>query len=174
MPRCSSGMITLLLTALTFCVAEVGAQEIPQHAGSDSSIMIEHAEIILAPSGTKMMAGYLAIWNGTQQQANLSSVQSNAFASVILYRTEIVDGIAKIRPIDAGLPIPGHAELLMKPGGVHMMLAEPRAGLKPGDRVDLLLKFQDGTTASPKAIVRSMGQKPTDHHHGEADQQDSK
>ncbi|CCV08382.1 exported hypothetical protein [Mesorhizobium metallidurans STM 2683] len=174
MPGRSSGFIALVVTAMTFCAAEARAQESPRHAGSDNTIAIEHAEIILAPSGAKMMAGYLTIWNGAQQQANLSSVQSDAFASVSLHRTEIVDGIAKLRSIDAGLSIPGHSELFMKPGGVHMMLMGPRAELKPGDGVDLLLKFQDGTTASAKAVVRPMGQKPTDHHHGKDDQQEEK
>ncbi len=159
----------LIAAALVGCLGGAAAQEQPRHADAGSKLVVEHAEVVLAPSGANMLAGYLTVWNGSKEQANLVSVQSDDFASVSLHRTEIADGVAKMRPITDGVLIPGHAELLMKPGGIHMMLMGQAPDFKPGDKVDLLLAFEDGTSSSTTATTRPIGTKPTDHHHGSVD-----
>ncbi|CCV11927.1 copper chaperone PCu(A)C [Mesorhizobium sp. STM 4661] len=165
----SFGMVALTAGALIICLQSASAQERPRHADAESKLVVEHAEVILALSGAKMLAGYITVWNGSKQQSDLVSVQSDDFASVSLHRTEVVDGVAKMRPIKEGIFIPGHAELLMKPGGIHMMLMAPTVDFKPGDKVDLLLAFADGASLSTTAITRPIGTKPIDHHHGSVD-----
>ena len=165
----SFGIVALAAAALVIRLQGASAQEAPRHADAESKLVIEHAEVIQAPSGAKMLAGYITVWNGSKQQTDLVSVQSGNFASVSLHRTEVVDGVAKMRPIEDGIVIPGHAELLMKPGGIHMMLMGRTADFKPGDKVDLLLAFADGTSLSTMAITRPIGAKPTDHHHRSVD-----
>jgi len=162
-------IVTLTATALILCLQGASALEPPKHADAESKLVVEHAEVVLAPSGSMMLAGYLTVWNGSKQQADLVSVQSDDFSSVSLHRTEVVDGVAKMRPIKEGVLIPGHAELVMKPGGLHMMLMEPKPDLKAGDMVGLLLAFEDGTSTATTAIIRPIGTKPTDHHHGSVD-----
>lgn len=48
---------------------------------------IEYAELILPPKGGNTIAGYVAIWNGTNIGAYLKSVESPIFSSVELYET---------------------------------------------------------------------------------------
>lgn len=161
----------ILLSACLFIAPEAGAvsDEPNKHAAAQDDVAIEHAEIILAPPGGKMMAGYLAIWNGTAQQADLTKLESAAFGSVSLHNTVVEDGVARMRPLD-GVPIPGHAELLMRNGGIHLMLGNPTTELQAGDTVDLDLTFHDGTRVSGTARILPVGAKPTDHHHDEDDE----
>lgn len=160
----------VLLSACTFAATEASAvsDETNKHASAQDEVAIEHAQIVLAPPGGKMMAGYLTIWNGTAQQADLTKLESAAFGSVSLHNTVVEDGVARMIPLD-GVPIPGHAELLMRSGGIHLMLANPTTELQAGDIVDLDLTLHDGTRVSATARILPVGAKTIDHHHGEDD-----
>ncbi|MGO4835844.1 copper chaperone PCu(A)C [Rhizobiaceae sp. 2RAB30] len=141
-----------------------------RHAPPSAGLSVEHADIVLSPSGWKMSAGYLVVWNGTQNQVDLAAVESGEFGSVSLHRTETSDGVMRMRPVKGVLPIPGHSELLMKQGGIHLMLSGQKAPLKPDDTVDLELRFQDGTRVTAAARVLASGTPLTDHHHGQGDE----
>ena len=162
----------VLLSACIFAAPQASAvtDETSKHAAAQDEISIEHAEIILAPPGGKMVAGYLTIWNGTAQQADLTNLESAAFGSVSLHNTVVEGGVARMRPLD-GVSIPGHAELLMQRGGIHLMLGSPTTELKAGDAVDLELIFHDGTRVSGEATILPIGAKPTHHDHGEDDEE---
>lgn len=161
----------VLLAACIFAAPEASAvtDETSKHAAAQDEVSIEHAEIVLAPPGAKMMAGYLTIWNGTQNDIDLAKVESDVFKSISLHNTEIVDGVARMRPLN-GVPIPGHAELLMQRGGIHMMLDGSKIELEPGEAVDLVLTFHDGIRVSGEATILPIGAKPTHHDHGEDDE----
>lgn len=115
------------------------------------------------------MAGYLAIWNGADLQANLEAVESNSFASVSIHNTIVSDGVARMRPVEGVIPIPGNSELLMQRGGLHLMLSGPAAAIQEGDTVDMTLIFEGGRRIEATAQVLGPGRKTVDHHHGEAD-----
>lgn len=140
------------------------------HDPPTTGISVEHAEIILSPPGGMMSAGHLVVWNGTQNQIDLAAVESNDFGSISVHRTETGDGVARMRPVKGILPIPGHSELLMKQGGIHLMLSAPKAQFRPGDTVDLELRFQDGRRLTAAARVLAPGTPLTDHHHGQGDE----
>lgn len=137
------------------------------HAPVDEGVSVEHAEIVVSPSGG--MAGYLTIWNGTQGRIDLTAVESEDFGSVLARRTELDGGVARMRPVTDFLPIPGHSELLMTQGGVHLMLGDPKQPLAANDSVALRLVFQDGTRLEAAARILAPGDAPTDHHHGQGD-----
>lgn len=141
-----------------------------KHKQASAGLSVEHAEIILSPPGGMMSAGYLVVWNGTQNQLDLAAVESGDFGSISLHRTETSDGVMRMRPVKGVLPIPGHSELLMKQGGIHLMLSDPKAPLKPDDTVDLELRFQDGTRVTAAARILESGTPLTDHHHGQGDE----
>ncbi len=170
------GLISLVLKLAAFSALMLMIIPATADAANDShdpataGMSVEHAEIILAPRGGMMSAGYLVVWNGTQNQLDLATVESGDFGSISLHRTETADGVARMRPVKGVLPIPGHSELLMKQGGIHLMLSAPKGPLKPDDRVDLELRFQDGTRVTAAARVLAPGTPLTDHHHGQGDE----
>ena len=125
------------------------------HVGSALAIVVEHAEILLSSAKGDYAEGYLAIWNGTQIQANLTSVTSDIFGRSEIYR----NAFGKVEAIQGGVFIPGH----------HLVLKEATLPLDRIGDVTLKLDFEDGTRLSvPARIVRS-GDDLTDHRHGEGD-----
>lgn len=160
---------TTALAAFALATMVEGAAGGESHASNINEIVVEHAEIVLAPPGAMMMAGYLAIWNGTRTQTDLRSVESDTFGSVSIHRTIIAGDVARMRPIEGPLPIPGQSELLMKRGGIHLMLSDPTRPLAEGDAVVMTLVFDDGRRVEASARLLPPGKNATDHHHGEAD-----
>lgn len=161
-------VVGIALASAVWAPWSAGAAE----AGHDpvgDGVSVEHAEIVVSPPGGMMMAGYLAIWNGTQGRMDLTAVESADFGSVSLHRAESADGVARMRPFTDFLPIPGHSELLMKQAGIHLVLSDPKRSLTANDSIALSLVFQDGTRLEAAARVLAPGDAPTDHHHGQGD-----
>lgn len=141
------------------------------HRQISEQLKVDHAQIVLSASGAPA-TGYLAVWNGTRQGAYLVAVQSEAFGSTFFQRTEYANNIARTRPVRGGLFVPGHSELLMKPGGINMILSDPKTILTVGKNVPLTLTFDDGTKVKTTAEVLAPEARPVDHHHGEGDKVD--
>src|SRR5690625_7218527 len=77
---------------------------------------------------------------------------------------------------EGGFPIPAGDELVLDPGGDHIMLMSLPAALQPGDEVELVLQFADGTEQPIAATVKDFAcaneeydpQDGYDHHdHGD-------
>ena len=64
------------------------------------------------------------------------------------------------------LTIPPQASVVLKPGGLHLMLTDAKKPLNIGDQVPMTLTFKNGEKIAVKAIVRS-GQTRVmeDHQH---------
>lgn len=164
--------VRLLVIAVAFIIPmQLSAQEPADHGVEGSSLVtIEHAEIVLSPSPAGIAAGYLAVFNGTKEEIGLSAVTTADFDSVSLHKTEMDDGFVRMRPVEGPLRIPQGTELVMRPGGLHLMLMEPTDEVTVGGNVTLAVEFADGSTQKVAATVLEPGQKPTYHHHGEDDE----
>jgi periplasmic copper chaperone A len=139
-----------------------------EHPANLDGLAVEHAEIVLSPPGGPAAAGYLTVWNGTRELKGLTAVESADFGSISIHRMEIDSGISRMRRVDR-LTIPGHAELLMRPGGVHLMLSDPKRELSLDSGVDLVLVFDDGQRLGAKATLLPTGAGIVDHRHGTGD-----
>lgn len=131
-----------------------------------ADVKVEQAEIALPPRGAPSMAGYLIIRNGSEQPVGIEAVESAAFGSISIHVTTIENGVASMRPAPVPLQIPGHSELQMKLGGVHLMIADARTELEPGDTVNLSVRLKDGRVLEAEAELLPFGGRPSDHHHG--------
>lgn len=92
-----------------------------------------------APPGAMMTAAYARFINRTDKPITLDGASSSAFDSVELHHTVVEGGLFKMKP-DAGLTIPAGERAALEPGGWHLMLMEPKAPLKAGDRVPVRLQ----------------------------------
>ena len=141
----------------------------PTHGVGPDELSVEHAEIVLPTSGKTQLSGYLTIWNGKGVQANVVSVESPAFVSIAIYKMVQDGGIARKSRVEGVLPIPGNAELLLRPDGVHLLLTQPKKILSSGDGVELTLVFNSGKRVAATATLLAAGTSVTDHHHGTGD-----
>ncbi|KAB0622180.1 copper chaperone PCu(A)C [Castellaniella defragrans] len=111
-----------------------------------------------APSG-----GFFVAHNTGAEDAVLTGAHSPDYGMVMLHETTESGGMSKMAMVHQ-VNIPAGKGLVFKPGSYHLMLEQPREGLKVGDsvRVDFTLANGEGfsTTCevkSPKAMSGAGG-----------------
>lgn len=90
-----------------------------------------------------MMAGFGRIENRCSTPITIIAARSAAFADTSLHETRIVDGMSRMREVPELRIAPDDAAVL-KPGGLHLMLMQPRAPLKSGSKVAVEFELSDG------------------------------
>ena len=111
----------------------------------------------LPPMAMPMMAGFGRIENRCAAAVTIVGVSSPAFADVSLHETRIVDGVSRMRAMPELLIASGGAATL-KPGGMHLMLMQPRASLQPGSKVMMEFALKGGGTMRGEFVVRKPGE----------------
>lgn len=71
-----------------------------------------------------------------------------------LHETSMADGVMKMQKLETGIAVPAGETVLLKPGGLHVMLMQIKRSLEPGDVVSLGLRFQSGTEEMITAEVQ--------------------
>lgn len=125
---------------------------IPAYA-RDCAPLVREAWLRLPPGQMPMLAGFGRIENGCPAPITIVGVSSPAFAESSLHETRIVDGISRMRALPELRIAPGGAATL-KPGGMHLMLMQPRAPLKPGSKVVIEFALKDGGKLLGEFVVR--------------------
>jgi copper(I)-binding protein len=110
----------------------------------------------MPPASMPMMAGFGRIQNDCPAPATIVGASSPAFGSVELHETRIVDGISRMRAVPELRLAQGTAAVL-KPGGMHLMLMQPRAPLKAGSKVAIEFALSDGRKVLGEFEVRKPG-----------------
>lgn len=95
------------------------------------------------PPGMGMTAGFGSLQNSGAQELRLVAYSSPQFASVSLHRTEIVDGVSRMREVQE-LRLGAGETLELAPGGYHLMLMKPRGVVNAGEQVTVVMKAADG------------------------------
>ena len=139
-------VVTTLLPGLLF------AASMPAVAG-DCLPKVEDAWIRMPPVAMPMMAGFGRIANPCPAPVVIVSASSPAFGEVSLHETRIVDGVSRMRELEE-LRIAPDGDATFKPGGMHLMLMQPRASLKEGSKVVVVFKLQDGRELLSELVVR--------------------
>jgi copper(I)-binding protein len=111
-------------------------------AQAADGLMIADAWVREGPPTARVLAGYLRLMNHSDAPITIHGVESEAFGRVEMHRTVVEDGVARMLPQDS-LTVPAHGELVLEPGGYHLMLIEARTPLRAGDQVTLTLDLGD-------------------------------
>jgi len=120
---------------------------------AQAEVQVEDAWVREAPPGARMLAAYLTVNNSGAEELVLVEVQSPAFSHIMLHKSELVDGVARMTHLDE-IVIPAQGSVQLEPGGMHLMMPAPEARLSAGDRVPLVLIFADGNRLEVQAEVR--------------------
>jgi len=118
---------------------------VSQTEAVDDVVAIMNAWVRQAPPATKVNAGYMTLVNVASEELQLVKFESEAFGSIELHEMAMVDGLMEMREI-TDLIIPANSQVQFKPGGMHLMLMDPRDHLIVGQTVDISLIFQSGKT----------------------------
>ena len=85
-------------------------------------------------------AGYLVINN--RGSADVLTAVETPVAKASLHRSAMADGMASMRAMDDGLPVPADQTIVLRPGGDHIMLAGLTRSLTQGQKIPATLVFQ--------------------------------
>jgi len=120
---------------------------------ADIPLQILDAVIREAPPTMKINAGYAKFSNTGSVDITITAVSSDAFSTVTIHLTSIVDGVATMHP-QSELLVPAGASITLAPGGRHLMLMGANQSLSDGDTVEITLHTNVGTTSAVFRVKR--------------------
>ena len=121
---------------------------------TDGSMVVSDDWIVAAPPNARVIAGYMTIENKSSQTRKLIKVSSEHFKRIEIHRTEMHGDIMRMVPQDE-LDIPARGNVSLQPGSYHLMLIGPESIPKEGERVNLILQFDNGETLHINSPVRA-------------------
>lgn len=137
--------------AILSCLLASAAQ------AGDAKIVVTQAWSRATPNGSKVAGGYLTIENKGTAPDKLLSASTDAVKKVEIHEMAVTDGIMTMRPVEGGLPIDPGGTVKFAPGGLHLMIVGLTGPLVQGDKVPLLLKFEEAGEIAVSFDVRAMG-----------------
>ena len=107
----------------------------------ESPVAVDNARIRLVPGGGPM-AGYMELRNHSGDVIRLVSATSPAFGNVMIHRTIVSEGRARMQHQSEGVRIVPGDSAVFKPRDLHLMLMQPEGTLEVGDQVEIALRFE--------------------------------
>ncbi len=135
-----------------------------QQALAENRLEIDHAWIAEAPPVSKVMAAYMEIENESPRDRLATSMDCQEFDRAEFHQTVESDGIASMKH-QQNLTVPADSEIMLKPGGYHIMLFNPARRLQAGDQTQCSMSFDDGTRIEFDLIVKKASAEDHSHHH---------
>ncbi len=151
----------LIHTALGLCLVTLSV------AHAETAIEINDPWVRSAPPSVKVMAGYMTLTNHGQKTITLSHLNSPQFDKVEVHRSVMHNGMMHMEKIDP-LSLESQQQLILEPGGYHLMLIKPVHAIAEGDSVHLNFSFDNGDKLSIMAEVKDGEEKmghEDEHHH---------
>lgn len=102
--------------------------------------------------GRTVSAGYFTIVNNGSQTMSLVAAHSPWFEKVELHQHSFVDGMMRMQQVDS-IAVAPNQPVHLQPGGLHLMLFQPKQSLQLEQQVPLELVFADGQKLAVKAVV---------------------
>lgn len=136
-----------------YCVGLILALNLASATSEPAGVSVRDAWIRETPPGASAMAGYMELGNSTSRPQILVSASSPGFASVMIHRTIVKDGMAGMVHTSQ-VELTPNASFRFAPGGFHLMLMSPKQPLRAGDQVIVNLEFRDGPVLSVVFEVR--------------------
>ncbi len=116
---------------------------VSQTEAAGDVVAMMNAWVRQAPPATEMNAGYMTLINVSPEEVTLVKFKSEVFGNIEMHEMTMVDGLMAMREV-TDLIIPANSQVQFKPGGMHLMLLNPRDYLTVGEMVDIRLIFKSG------------------------------
>ena len=167
-------IVTLLVTfllALSGCASPPAEESAPAESATAEpaatetpavGLEVRNATANLMPG---MGAVYLTVVNPGTETDRLVMVETEAAQAAETHETVEENGMMKMVPHLDGFEVPAGGELVLEPGGKHIMLVEPLE-LGEGAALPLTLHFENAGTVELEITVQAMS---GEMDHGEMD-----
>lgn len=106
---------------------------------ADEGGVVDNARVRVAPEGGTS-AAFMTLRNTSAEADTLVAVRTEVAEAVEIHESSEEDGMMGMQELDQ-LPIEGNAEVILEPGGYHLMLLGLTRTLEVGEEIDLELEF---------------------------------
>lgn len=145
-------LILLLGVVLGIVVFTACAGNVSQ--GPD--IRIEEAWARSSPLAEGNGSAYMTIQNKGNEADTLIGVSSSASKAAEIHEMTMEGDVMKMRPVEGQrLEIPARGQVVLKPGGLHVMLLDLGQKLEAGKSIELKLQFEKSGEKVLTVEVRS-------------------
>jgi copper(I)-binding protein len=127
----------------------------PRLTAQSSPVTAKEAWVREAPTGRKVTAVFLRLENSGATERHLVRGATEAADTLELHEMKREGGMMRMSPVSR-ITVPAHGEVLLRPGGLHLMLFGLHRPLAAGDTIRVTLTLDDGTRLEVPAEVRSM------------------
>jgi periplasmic copper chaperone A len=120
-------------------------------AGAADAVSVVDPYVRMAPPGAMATGAFMVIKNSGAKDVKVVKADNPASKTTELHTHINEGGVMKMRPVK-DIEVKARGETALKPGGLHIMMIEPKA-LKEGDVVTITLSFDDGSSKKVDAKV---------------------
>jgi periplasmic copper chaperone A len=149
------GMIALFSVLAAMWIA---AAPTNSGAAAGGGIVVEDAWARAATRPSEGTGGtsaiYMLIRNEGGEQDQLIGATSDAAATTEVHRTQVEDGVMRMRPAGP-VEVPAGGTVTLQPGGLHVMLIDLQRDLVAGERLSVTLQFERAGDLRVDAEVRA-------------------
>ncbi|MFO7764430.1 MAG: copper chaperone PCu(A)C [Wenzhouxiangellaceae bacterium] len=135
------GKVVLASAVVALVALLAGALWWVAQVAPESPLTVDNPRVRMVPGGGPM-AGYMEIGNHGDSPIRLVAADSPAFGNVMIHRTVVRDGQARMEHQRDGVQIQPGDSAVFKPRDLHLMLMQPQTELEVGDTVDVVLTFE--------------------------------
>jgi periplasmic copper chaperone A len=122
--------------------------------GAATDPIVVSGAYVREPASPDVAAAYFTVYNTTGTDDTLTSVASGAGQSAAVMTEDAM------RVSAAGLRIPAHSSVTLKPGKGHVMIEHLVGALRPGQYVNLELDFANAGPVTVSAPVIAINAEP--------------
>ena len=134
------------------------------HDYSVNDLMVMHPVAKETTATARSSAGYFTITNNGDASDSLIGVEAD-FPRVMMHNTEVQDGVASMRHMDAVILEPGQT-VTFEPGGFHVMFMGLSEPMTEGEEIPATLIFENAGRLDIVFNVEKIEAKDhSDHNH---------
>lgn len=117
------------------------------------------------PGGAKVAGGYLTLVNEGDASDRLIGGTAEIAGRFEVHSMEMVDGVARMAPVEGGLEIPPGETVRLEPGGYHVMFMGLARPLAAGETFAGTLVFERAGEVPVTWTVGPLGSREAPHGH---------
>lgn len=154
-------MNRLFLTIVAMLIAGVGQ-------AMAGMLEIGTVQVRATAPGMAVTGGYVSITNNGEADERLLAAAAGFAKRVEIHEMIHDNGVMKMRQRTGGILIPAGETVILKPGGLHLMLMGLGETMAPGEIREVTLEFASGHVATVPAMVMKPGDIKVEggHAHG--------
>ena len=117
-----------------------------------TALVVSDAWVRQPAPGAKHVAGFLRLHNSTGVDVEVVAAASSLSPRTELHTHLHEGGIMKMRLVPS-IVVKAHSDVVLQPGGLHVMFMDVARQPAPGDIVELTLNVKDGRATTVKVPV---------------------